>query len=265
MLAILSYDFMIRAFAAGIAVGILAPSIGLFLVARRYSFMADTLAHVSLAGVAAGYLTGLDPILTAICASLVSAGSVEWLRRSGSTPSEALLSILLYGGLAIAAVLLSLSHGTNVSLSAVLFGSIATVTKKDLAVVISLGICVLSTLIILYKEFFAMTLDEELSVTGGIPSRALNVLLVMLAAVTVAVTMRIIGALLVGALMVIPVLAAMQLGLSFLRTLFVSVAFSVFCVILGLIVSFYIGTASGGTIVLFALGLFLLCVISRRR
>ncbi|MDD4319012.1 MAG: metal ABC transporter permease [Candidatus Peribacteraceae bacterium] len=258
MITIFQYDFMLRAFAAGAVVGVLAPAIGLFIVSRRYSFIADTLAHVSLAGVAAGYLAGIDPILTAIGASLASAGCVEWLRRSGSAPSESLLSLLLYGGLALAAVLLSLSSGTNVSLSAVLFGSIATVSSRELLVIALLGFFVLTVLIVLFKEFFAVVLDEDLSAAGGVPSRLLNTVLVMLAAVTVSATMRIIGVLLVGALMVIPVLTAMQLGLSFRKTLFASMAFSVTSVVLGLIVSFHMGTASGGTIVLIALGFFLI-------
>ncbi len=263
-LEMFQYEFMTRAFLAGVLVAVIAPMIGMFLVVRRYSFMADTLAHVALAGVAAGLLTGVQPILTALAASLLTAVSVESLRFGKKLLGETALSIFLSGGLAISSILLSLG-GTGANLHGILFGSIATVTRADLLLISALGLLVTLSVILLYKEFFAIAHDEDLAIASGLPVRFLNLLLVCLAAVTVALTMRVVGVLLVGALMVIPVASAMQLKCSFRRTLALAVAFSLFSVVTGLTASFYLGLASGGTIVLTALAVFVACALLGKR
>jgi zinc transport system permease protein len=256
LLTIFQYDFMIRAFAAGVITAVIAPVIGIFLVSRRYSFMADTLAHVSLAGVAIGYLTGLQPILTAMIASALTALSVEQLRSQKRVLGESALALFLSGGLALAAVLLSASKGLNVNLSSVLFGSIATVNQSDINIIAGLGIVVLATVIILYKELVSISFDEELAATGGMPVGLINRIFVVLAAVTISLSMRIVGILLIGALMVIPALAAMQFERSFRATLFIAIGISLFSVIAGLLVSYEAGVSSGGTIVLIAIAVF---------
>ena len=256
MVSIFAYDFMLRAFAAGIITAVIAPTIGLFLVTRRYSFLADTLAHVSLAGVAVGYLTQFNPLLTSIIASIGAALWAEQLRASKRVFGEASLALFLSGGLALAAVLLSVSKGTGVSLSSILFGSITTVTGDDVLLITCLGIVVLLIVLFLRRRLFCIALDEDLAASGGIPVRLLNTILLILAAVTVSLCMRTVGVLLVGALMVIPVISAMQLQQSFKRTLLLSIAFSLLAVLIGLTVSFYAGLSSGGTIVLTAIVIF---------
>lgn len=258
LLAIFHYDFMIRAFIAGIITATIAPMIGVFLVTRRYSFMADTLAHVSLAGVAVGFLTGIQPILTAMIASALTALSVEHLRSNRKVLGESALALFLSGGLALAAVLLSAAQGLNVNLGSVLFGSIATVNHSDLLIISLLGALVIFTVIFLYKELVSISFDEELAATSGLPVVFINRIFVVLAAVTVSLSMRIVGVLLIGALMVIPVIAAMQFEQSFKRTMIIAVGISLFSTITGLYASYYLGYASGGTIVLIAITIFLL-------
>ncbi len=263
MLEMFQYAFMVRAMIAGLAVAVVAPTVGIFLVTRRYSFMADTLSHVSLAGVAAAFLLGMQPIVTALAASICTALTVEKLRHSGRVLGESGLALFLSGGMALAAVLLSMSRGINLNLGSVLFGSIATVTTTDVQLILVLGLGVLTIVALLYRQLFCISLDEELAITSGLPVEQLNQVLVVLAAVIVSLSMRIVGVLLVGALMVIPVIAAMQWRRSFLQTLLLSVANSLFSVVAGLIASYHLGWASGGTIVLIAICIFLMSMLGR--
>ncbi len=261
---IFRYDFMLRAFAAGIITAVIAPMIGMFLVTRRYSFMADTLAHVSLAGVAVGYLTNVQPIIAATVASVLTALSVEHLRAKRKVLGESALALFLSGGLAVAAVLLSAAGGLNVNLSSVLFGSIATVNVQDLTIIALLGALVLLTVFFLYKELVSISFDEELATASGISVPLINRIFVVLAAVTVSLSMRIVGILLIGALMVIPVVAAMQFETSFRRTLQIAIGISLFSTVAGLYAAYYLGFSSGGTIVLIAIGIFLLSGLFKR-
>jgi zinc transport system permease protein len=264
MFEIFQYGFMIRALAAGAAVAVLAPTIGMFLVTRRYAFMADTLAHVALAGVVFGLLVNVPVIIMALIADIAVALAVEKLRRSGKVFGEAGLAMFLSGSLAVASVLLSAAHGLNVSLSSVLFGSITTVTREDVLLVYILGFVVLGIVTVFYKEFFALSLDEDLAEASGLRTSFFSTALVVLAAITVALAMRVIGVLLVGALMVIPVLAATQWRMSFKRTLFLAIAVALVSVLLGLILSFQFSTASGGTIVLCCIAMFAVSFFSAR-
>jgi len=256
MFEIFHYDFMVRAFIAGFIIAVIAPLVGIFLVTRRYSFMADTLAHTSLAGVAAAFLFNLNPIFAAMTLSIITALSVEKLRSSGKVLGETGLAIFLSGGLALASVLISASKGINLNLSSVLFGSIATVTTMDLDLILALGIVVLMIVISIYHQLFAISLDEELAIVSGLPVKKLNQTLVILTAIIVSLSMIIVGILLVGALMVIPVLAAMQFKRSFFQTTIIAIFIGIFSVISGLFTSYYLGWASGGTITLIAIAIF---------
>lgn len=248
---------MIRAFEAGIAVSIVAPLIGMFLVVRRYSLMADTLAHVSFAGVAIGLLFQLNPIFSAIGLSVIAAFGIESLSSSRRIFGESVLALFLSGSLAIAVIILSLAKGFNANLFTYLFGSISTVSSADLWVIVVLAVIVFLDVLLLYKELFFASFDPELAEASGLPVKAINFMMVVLAAVTVAISIRIVGVLLIGALMVIPVVSAMQYRLSFRSTLILSVVFSFVSVILGLFASYYFDLASGGAIVVVALIIFL--------
>jgi len=257
----LQYDFMQRAFIAGIVISIIAPFIGNFLVVRRYSLMADTLAHVSLAGVAIGLLLQVNILLAAVVTTAIAAIGMEALRHGKKIFGESVLAIFLTGSLALGAVLLSLSGGQNINLFSFLFGSISTVQVVDLYYIIGIGIIVMLFLIIFYKEFFAISLNEETAKASGIRVQMLNFILVVLAAITVAIAMRIVGILLIGALVVIPVVSAIQFEQGFHRTIYISIFISLLSVISGLIASFYLGLPSGGVIVLVSLFVFIMSLL----
>lgn len=258
MIEILQYDFMQRALIAGIIIAVVAPVIGMFLVVRRYSLLADTLAHVSLVGIVVGAITGINPVLSAIVTSVIASFFMEKLRSAQYIFGESILAIFLTGSLALASVLLVFTRGLSGSFTSFLFGSISTVTSGDVWVIAIASAVVLAMIVVLYKKLFLISLDEEIAQSSGIHTKFYNQLLIIIAAVTVAVTMRIIGVLLVGALMVIPVITAMQFGKSFSKTLLIAVLFSLTYVLSGIVLSFYLGTPSGGTIVLIAIGAFLL-------
>jgi len=256
MFDLFHYDFMLRAFVAGVAIAIIAPVIGQFLVVRRYALIADTLAHISLLGVAIGLLLGLNPILTAIVVSVLSAFGLEFLRSQKRLSGDTVLALTISGSLALAVVIIGMIKSTKVDFFSFLFGSITTVTATDLWVVLILGALILGIVFWFYKPLFAISFDEELAQTDGINVRAINLLLIILSAATVSIAMRIVGILLVSALMVIPVLTAFQFGKGFKKTMALAVGFSLLSVIVGLLSSFYLDLSSGGTIVIVAMMLF---------
>ena len=265
MLEIFQYSFMLRAFAAGTIIGIIAPLIGSFLVARRYSLIADSLSHVALAGVAIGLLTGIYPIYSAIAVAIIVALLIEHLRSSKRISGEMALAIFLSGGLAIAITLISLSSGFNVDLFSYLFGSITTVTTTDIWTISILGIATLLIIILLYKELFFISFDEESARVSGLPTKTINNILIILAAITVGLSMRIVGILLIGALMVIPVVTAIQLARSFKQSLGLASLLGLLSVIIGLFAAYYLNLPAGGAIVILALIFLLLAIMVRKR
>jgi zinc transport system permease protein len=258
MLEIFSYNFMLRAFAAGITIGLIAPSIGCFLVAKRYSLIADSLAHVSLAGVAIGVILVINPIVSALFVAVLVALIIEKLRAGKLLSGEVALAMFLSSGLAVAVVLIGLAKNVQVDLFSFLFGSITTVTTQDLWLILPLGAAVMVFIGLLYKELAYLAFDDESARVSGLPTKFLNQSLVILTAITVVLSLRIVGGLLIGALMVIPVAAAMQVSRSFLQTFFLSIALGLVAVIAGLFASFYLNTAAGGTIVLISLMTFVM-------
>lgn len=264
MFELFQYDFMQRAVLAGLMIAVVAPLIGTFMVVRRYSLMADTLAHVSLVGVALGLITGVNPVITASGTAIVAAVGIEALRSSKQVYGESVLALFLSGSLALATVIVSAGSGINANFVSYLFGSITTVTSEDLIVIGSLGTVVVAILMLFYKELFMVSFDEELSRAAGMKAERYNLLLILLAALSVSISMRIIGVLLIGALMVIPVITAMQIAKSFKQTLVYSVICSLISVMSGLIISYYFDLASGGTIVVTALVIFCICLAVKK-
>ncbi len=263
MLDLFNYSFMIRGFEAGIIIAIIAPLIGIFLVLRRYSLIADTLSHVSLAGVALGLLLKINPLITAVIAAVVSSIAIERLRISKRIFGESALSIFLSGSLALAIVLIGLAGGFGVDLFSYLFGSITTVKQIDVYIIAVLGILVIAAVIAFYKELVYVTIDEEAAKLSGVPTKFINILLIVLSAFTVALSIPIVGVLLISALIVIPVVSALQLKKSFLTTIFYAEEFSLFSVIAGIISSFYLNIPAGGAIVLITLAIFILTLFKK--
>lgn len=252
------YDFVIRGFEAGIIIALIAPLIGIFLVLKRYSLIADTLSHVSLAGVAVGLLLQINPIITAILASLLSSLAIEKLRLSKRVYGESALAIFLSGSLALAIVLISAASGFNVNLFSYLFGSIITVKQSDISIIFILGIAVIAIITFFYKELVFISFDEEAAKVSGIPTRLINNILIILASLTVALAIPIIGVLLISALIVIPVITALQFKASFKLTIIYAEIISLLSVILGILISFYFNLSTGGTIVLITLIIFVI-------
>lgn len=265
MFDLFQYSFVVRGIEAGIIIGIIAPLIGIFLVLRRYSLIADTLSHVSLAGVSIGLLFKINPLITAIIAAVLSSIAIEKLRLSRRVYGESALSIFLSGSLALAIVLISISHGFKGDLLNYLFGSIVTVRQTDVAIIGVLGAIVIALIVTFYKELIYTTFDEEAAKVSGIPTAFINLLLIVLAAVTIALAIPIVGVLLIAALIVIPVVTALQFRQSFLKTIMLAEVFSIFSVIAGIVTSFYLNLSTGGTIVLITILLFLTAFFSRKK
>jgi zinc transport system permease protein len=261
---LLSYGFMQRALLAGVMIAVIAPTIGVFLVLRRLSLIADTLAHVALAGVAVGLLAGAHPVAGALVVTVIGAIGVERLRSGGRLFGEAALALFLSGGFAVAVVLISLAGGFTVDLLTYLFGAITAVRPHDLWLILSLGFAVLGSVAVLYKDLFAITFDEEGARVQGVPVDALNLLLTILVAVTVVVTMQIVGILLTSALIVIPALTALRAARDFRATLALAIAAAVVAVVVGMAAAFYLDVAAGGAIVLCSIALFAVASALRR-
>lgn len=264
MLDLFKYGFMIRGFEAGIIIAMIAPLVGIFLVLRRYSLIADTLSHVSLAGVAIGLLLKVNPLITAIITSVISSIFIERLRMSKKIFGESALSIFLSGSLAMAIVLIGFAGGFGVDLFNYLFGGITTVKQTDVYTIAVLGILVIFAIIAFYKELVYVTIDEQAAKISGVPTKFINILLIILSALTVAISMPIVGVLLISALIVIPVVSALQLKKSFLVTIYYAEGFSLFSVIMGIIFSFYINIPAGGAVVIIALTIFSSIFLSKR-
>ena len=250
-------EFMRLAFGAGAIVGVLAPAVGFFLVQRRQSLVGDGIGHVAFAGVAAGILLDVSPVLTALVAALLGGVAIELLRSRGRAAGDQALALVFYTGIALGVVLVAQAGALDVNLFQYLFGSILTITRSDLVLIAALGAVGIATIALLYRAFAAIIVDEEGARVAGVPIGSLNVALAVLAAVTVALSMRVVGILLVAALMVLPVSAAGRLAGSMRSTLMLSMAIGLASVLAGLTVSYYADLPPGGTVVLVAAAVYL--------
>jgi zinc transport system permease protein len=261
-MSILDAEFMRLAFASGAIVGVLAPAVGFFLVQRRMSLIGDGIGHVAFAGVAAGYLLGISPVATALVASVAGAIGIEQLRSMRRAAGDQALALFFYTGIAAGVVLISAAEALDANLFTFLFGSILTVTRGDLILVLVLGIAGLAAIAVLYRGLVAVAIDEESARVSGVPVTALNVTLAALAGVTIALSMRIVGILLIAALMVLPVMTASRLATSLRATLIAAMEIGLASVLLGLVAAYYLDLAPGGAIVLIAAGTFVVTTLA---
>ena len=252
MPAILQFEFMIRALIGGAMVGALGPVLGMFLVLRRFSLIADTLSHVALMGVAVGLATGAEPSLVALAAATLGALTVEWLSSRQRLPGDVTLAIVLYTSLAVAVVVISGSQGFSVDLFAFLFGSILSVTALDLWLLAGLAVAVFAYVTVFFSELSQSSFDASLARVTGVPVGWVNLGLALLTGATITLSMRVVGVLLVGALLVVPVLAGERLATGLKATLAIGVIFGVVSALVGLTVAFYADLSAGGSIVLVA-------------
>ncbi|KPI20723.1 ABC-type transporter, integral membrane subunit [Actinobacteria bacterium OV450] len=268
---LLTYAFMQRALLAAVLVGITAPAIGTYLVQRRQAVMGDGIGHVAMTGVALGFLLNTSPVWIATLVAVIGAVGMELIRSRGKTSGDIALAMLFYGGLAGGVMIINLAPGgSTASLTSYLFGSITTVSAEDVTAVVILAAFVVAVTLGLRRQLFAVCQDEEFARVTGLPVRFLNLLIAVTAAVTVTVAMRIVGLLLVSAMMVIPVAAAQRVTRGFTATLSVAMVIGVLVSLSGTVATFYIDAPSGGTIVLLAIGVFMVMTalstpLARRR
>lgn len=250
-------EYMQLALLAGVLVGSCAPLVGAFLVQKRLSLMGDGIGHMAFAGVAAGLLLGVWPITSALVAAVAAAVAVEWLRSRRAESGDLALALLFYSGIAGGVVLTGLAGSLNAGVLTYLFGSILTVSPSDAWMVAGLGAGILAVVAVGWRALFAVVLDEEAARVAGLPVDALNLALATLAAVTVVAAMRVVGVLLVAALMVLPVGAAQRLAGSFRATLVSSAGIGAASSVVGLAAARAFDLAPGGTIVLVAAAAYL--------
>ncbi|GAA4025585.1 metal ABC transporter permease [Streptomyces sp. NBC_01352] len=268
---LLNYAFMQRALLAAVLVGITAPAVGIYLVQRRQALMGDGIGHVAMTGVGLGFLLSWSPVWMATLVSVLGAVAMELIRWYGKTRGDIALAMLFYGGMAGGVMLINLAPtGSNANLTSYLFGSLSTVSESDITAICILAAFVVLVSVGLRRQLFAVSQDEEFARVTGLPVRALNLLTAVTAAVTVTVAMRVVGLLLVSALMVVPVAAAQQLSRSFAATFAIAVAIGVSVAVGGTVTSYYQDVPPGATIVLLAIGAFILMTalaapLARRR
>lgn len=260
MLDIFEYAFMQKAFFVGLLIAIITPSIGLIVILKRLSMIGDALSHNALAGVTMGLAFGFNPILGAVLFSITAAFSIEKIRKVFPKYSELAIAIILAAGIGVAGILSGFVKN-SANLNSFLFGSIVAITDFELYMVVGLSTVVMLSFILLYKELFYMTFDEESARLAGIPIKAVDFIFTLLTAITISVSARTVGALVVSSLMVLPVATAMQFGKSYKQTVVYSISIAVLCMIIGLYISYYAGLKPGGTIVIVGVFVLLLSLL----
>jgi zinc transport system permease protein len=259
---LLDFPFMQRALLAALLVGIAAPAVGIYLVQRRQAIMGDGIGHVALTGVALGFLLNSNPVWMAVLVATLGAITMELIRWYGKARGDLALAMLFYGGMAGGVMIINLApNGSNANLTTYLFGSITTVSDSDVIAIVCLSAFALAVSLGLRKQLFAVCQDEEFARVTGLPVRLLNLLLAVTAAVTVTVAMRVVGLLLVSALMVIPVAAAQQATRGFAATLGFAIGTGVLVTVSGTATSYYADVPPGGSIVVLAIGVFIVVTV----
>ncbi|WP_405819881.1 metal ABC transporter permease [Streptomyces sp. NBC_00838] len=259
---ILETALMQRALIAAVLVGVIAPAVGIYLVQRRQALMGDGIGHVAMTGVGLGFLLSTSPVWMATLVAITGSIAMELIRAYGRTRGDIALAMLFYGGMAGGVLLINLSPtGSNANLSSYLFGSLATVSEADLDAIWILAALVVLVTVGLRRQLFAVSQDEEFARVTGLPVRTLNLLVAVTAAVTVTVAMRVVGLLLVSALMVVPVAAAQQITRSFAVTFVLAVVIGTAVTLAGTVTSYYQDVPPGATIVLLAIGVFLVLTV----
>jgi len=258
--ALFQYEFLRNAFIVGIFIGFIAPLLGVFIVVRRLSLIADALSHVTLAGIAASLLVQkkwlttatLNPIYIGMAFSVAGSLFIEKLRTVYKHYQELAIPIILSGGIGLSVIFISLADGFNTDLFSYLFGSVSAVSRADVWTIGIIFFIVLTIILLFYKEWFILSFDEEYAQASGVKVKALHFIFIVLVALVIAASMRIVGVLLVSSLMTLPVAASIRIARGFKQALCFSILFGELAVVAGLFLSYYLNLAPGGTIVLLA-------------
>lgn len=270
--ALLQYEFLQNAFLTGIIIGIIAPLLGVFIVVRRLSLIADALSHVTLAGIAASMLLeknfvlfyGVSPLYMGMVFSVAGSLLIEKLRSVYKHFQELAIPIILSGGVGLSVIFISLADGFNTDLFSYLFGSVSAVSRGDLYTIFIISIIVIAVIILLYKELFLLSFDEEYAKASGIFAKSIHFVFIVTVALVIAASMRIVGILLVSSLMTLPVAASIRIAKGFKQTILCSLLFGEVSVLGGLVSSFYLDLAPGGTIVVIAVVILVLTIVLKK-
>jgi len=270
--AILSYEFLQNAFLSGLIIGVIAPLLGLFIVVRRLALIADALSHVALAGIAGSlymsqqilFFSALNPVYLGIVSAVGGSLLIEKLRGAYRHYEELAIPVILSAGIGLGAIFISLSQGFASDLVGYLFGSVSAVSRQDLWIVIVIAIIVIAYIRFLYKELFILSFDPDYAKVSGVSSKYVQMVFMVITALVIGASMRIVGILLVSSLMTIPVAAAIQLAKSFKGALIYSIVFGEVAVIVGLVSAYHMDIAPGGTIVVTSIIILLLVLIWKK-
>lgn len=254
-LEILSYSFIQKGLVAGVAIAVICSLMGMFLVLRRYSLFGDALSHMAFGGISLGLFTGIYPLWTAFIVSVLGALGITRLRKSTKISGDAAIAVLLVSGLGIGVLLISATGGFKVDLFSFLFGSILLISFEDTLLILGISSGIVVTLVALRKQLLHMTFDEEQAKVSGINTDKLNYIFVVLASITVITSMRLVGILLISALIVLPNISAIMFGKGFKKTVMLSVSMSVISVVSGIILSYYLDLAPSGMIVMISVAM----------
>ena len=263
MLNPLDFEFMVRALWGGLMAGALAPALGLFLYLRRLSLIADTLAHVAFMGVAIGLITNVFPVVIALISTVIAAASIEFLRSRRLLPGDAALAVFLYASLAVAVIVIGFSDGFNADLFGYLFGSILTISDTDIWLLAGLAVITLGFVAVFFSELAQTSFHADLARTSGVRVDLINLGLAVLTGATITLSMRVVGVLLIGALIVIPVVAALRITTGLRQTIFVAMLMGMASSTGGLLIAFYTDMAPGGAVVMTAVGILIATTIWR--
>ncbi|UYY97320.1 metal ABC transporter permease [Peribacillus frigoritolerans] len=266
---ILQFEFLQNAFLTGIIIGAIAPLVGVFVVVRRMSMISDALSHVALAGIAFSLLlqksflslAGLNPLYIGMAFSVGGSLFIEKLRGVYKHYQELAIPIIMSGGMGLSVIFISIADGFNTDLYGYLFGSVSAVSRADMYVILGVGLVVALMLTLLYKELFLLSFDEEHAKASGIPYKAIHFIFIVMVALVIAASMKIIGILLVSSLMTLPVAASLRFAKGFKQMIGYSVLFGEVSVIGGLFLSYNLDLAPGGTIVIIAVLILILSIL----
>lgn len=259
------YGFMQRAFQASFLIAIIAPILGLFLILRRQSLMADTLSHISLAGIALGLLLNINPTIMTLLIVVIAAVAIDYLRMLYKSYSEISIAIMMSAGMAVALVLMSLNDGgSSTSVQQYLFGSIVTISQEQVHLLMALFVMVVGLYLVFRKPMYVLTFDEDTAFTAGLPVKWMSIIFNVITGVTIAVIMPIVGALLVSAIIILPAAIAMRLSKSFNLVIVVGIVIGIIGMVTGLTTSYQYGTPPGATITLIFIFIFILTTVIKK-
>jgi zinc transport system permease protein len=264
ILRFFEFQFFQNALLGGTIASLACAWVGLFLILRKEAMIGDGIAHTAFGGIALGLLLDINPILTALLVSILAVLGISYMRKRGLAQSDSAIAVMLALGFSTGLIIISLAGGFNVELFNFLFGSILTISQTDLIIVSILGISTILILGIFYKELLSITFDEEDARLMGVPVRLLSIAFNLLVAITIVLSIKVIGVILVVALLVLPGLAALQLNLSFKGTTLITICFGIISMVTGILLSALYDVATSGVIVFTAAGFFLFTAIYRR-